>query len=413
MTVERRTHLRAHQQNEPVLVAPPLSSATAYPFDAAPFWWLWNAHQWHSADPARLRRRAVMLGVVAWLPLVLLTAQQRGAGSLDSWITPLLDVRIIARYLIAIPVLMVGEPAYIARLSGIVRHFQRGAFVRRTDTTRFARILSTSRSMLANHLVELVIGLSAYALALLILSPEMAGRAAGWQLQGASENPRLSAHAQWWLVFVSQPVFLIFVMRWCWRSIIWHRTLRCIGRLDLNLVPAHPDRAGGLLFVAQSIPALSPFGFALGAALAGAMAGSTSPGALHLMNLAGAVGVLLATLLVIAVGPLCWLSRSLRAAKLRGIVEYGELAVRIGRRFEARWLRERRFVTSEALSSSDFSATIDLYSVVAGVYSVRPIPVKARSLLKLVAATVIPFLPVLLSIVPAKDVLHVAAKLFL
>jgi hypothetical protein len=255
--------------------------------------------------------------------------------------------------------------------------------------------------------------LIAYAVSLHLLLPAYAGGAAAWQLQGVTENPRLSEHAQWWLVFVSQPLFLIYVARWCWRSVIWHRTLRCIARLDLNLVPAHPDRSGGLLFVAQSIPALAPFGFALGAALAGAMAGSTSPRAFDLMTLFSAVGILLGTLLVIAVGPLCWLSPPLRAAKLRGIVEYGELAVRIGRRFEARWLRERRFVTSDALSSSDFSATIDLYSVVAGVYGVRPVPVKLRSLLKLVVATVIPFLPVLLTIVPAKDVLHVAAKLFL
>jgi hypothetical protein len=413
MTVDRRMRLRTHHQSEPVLVAPPLSSATAYPFDAAPFWWLWNGHQWHGADPTRLRRRAVTVGVVAWLPLVLLTVQQHGVGSVDAWFTALLDVRIIARYLIAIPVLMVGEPAYIGRLSGIVRHFQRAAFVRRADTTRFARILATSRSMLANHFVELVIVLLAYAVSLHVLLPVFAGGGAAWQLQGVAENPRLSEHAQWWLIFVSQPLFLIFVARWCWRSVVWHRTLRCIARLDLNLVPAHPDRSGGLLFVAQSVPALAPFGFALGAALAGAMAGSTSARMLDLATLAGAVGVLLATLLTIAVGPLCWLWRPLRAAKLRGIVEYGELAVRIGRRFEARWLRERRFVTSDALSSSDFSATIDLYSVVTGVYTLRLVPVKLRSVLKLVLATVIPFFPVLLSIVPAKDVLHVAAKLFL
>jgi len=412
MTVERRMHLRARQQSEPILVSPPLSSATSYPFDAAPFWWLWNAQQWHSANPSRLRRRAFLMGIVAWLPLVVLTALQRGAGSVDAWFTPLLDVRILARYLIAIPVLMLGEPAYIARLSGIVRHFQRAGFVRRADTTRFTRTLARSHALLANHFVELLIVLIAYALVVPFLSPELSRGNAGWQLQSATENPRLSSNAQWWLIVVSQPLFLIYVMRWCWRSVIWHRTLRCIGRLDLNLVPAHPDRAGGLLFVAQSIPALAPFGFALGAALAGAMAGSTSPRALDLMTLAGAAGVLLGTLLAIAVGPLCWLSGPLRAAKLRGIVEYGELAVRIGRRFEARWLRERRFVTSDALSSSDFSATIDLYSVVTGVYGVRPVPVKLRSLLKLMVATLVPFLPVLLEIVPAKDVLHVAAKLF-
>jgi hypothetical protein len=44
---------------------------------------------------------------------------------------------------------------------------------------------------------------------------------------------------------------------------------------------------------------------------------------------------------------------------------------------------------------------------------VRIIPVKARSLFKLVASTVIPFLPVLLTLVPAQDLVHFAAKLLL
>jgi hypothetical protein len=412
MTVERRMHLRNHH-TDAVLVAPALSSASAYPFDAAPFWWLWNAHQWHSAGPKVIQRRAALLAVVAWLPLVLMTAFQRGASSADAWITPLLDIRIISRYLIALPVLVIAEPVFIGRLSGIVLHFQRAAFVRRVDTARFARILSASRALLLHHLVEVVIVLATLGFSLRLLSPGMARGAAAWQLQSVAENPRLSSNAQWWLALVSQPLFMIFVARWCWRSVVWSRTLRCISKLDLNLVPAHPDRAGGLLFVAQSIPALAPFGFALACGLAGAIAGSTSAQALNLRTIAGAAGILLGILVIIAIGPLCWFSTPLRASQLRGIVEYGELAVRIGRRFEARWLRERRFVTSEALSASDFSATVDLYSVVSAVYTVRFVPVRTRSLYKLVLATMIPFLPMLLTIVPATDVVHFAAKLLL
>jgi len=44
---------------------------------------------------------------------------------------------------------------------------------------------------------------------------------------------------------------------------------------------------------------------------------------------------------------------------------------------------------------------------------VRIIPVKARSLFKLVAATFIPFLPLLLTIVPTQDLMHFVAKLLL
>jgi hypothetical protein len=413
MTVERRMRVRNHHQPETVLVAPALSSSSAYPFDAAPFGWIWNAQQWHSARPSVLRRRATLLALVAWFPLVLVTAVQRGAGDLDSWLGPLLDVRIISRYLVALPVLVLAEPVFVSRLSGIVMHFQRAGFVRRADTTRFTRMLARSRALLQHHFVEVIILLVAVGLSIRLLSPGTTPGAARWQLQSVTENPRLSVDAHWWLALVSQPLFLIFISRWVWRSCVLSRTLRCIARLDLSMVPAHPDRAGGLLFVAQSIAALAPLGFALACGLAGAIAGSTSSQPFTTLTVTGAMSTLLGVMLVIAIGPLCWLASPMRACQLRGIVEYGELAVRVGRRFEARWLRERRFVTSEALSASDFSATIDLYSVVGAVYTVRIIPVKARSLFKLVASTVIPFLPVLLTLVPAQDLVHFAAKLLL
>ena len=413
MSVERRLRVRHHHQADAVLAAPVLSSASAYPFDAAPFGWLWNAQQWHSARPSVLRRRAVVLALVAWLPLVVVTAVQRGAGDIDSWLAPLLDVRIIARYLVALPVLVMAEPVFVARLSGIVMHFQRAGFVRRADTVRFSRILARSRVLLQLHFVEVVILLVGVGLSIRLLSPATTARAARWQLQNVTDNPRISVGAQYWLSFVSQPLFLIFIARWIWRSCVWARTLRCVARLDLSLVPAHPDRAGGLLFVAQSIAALAPLGFALACALAGAIAGSTSTQPFTTLTVTGAMSTLLAIMLVIAIGPLCWLSTPMRLSQLRGIVEYGELAARVGRRFEARWLRERRFVTSDALSAPDFSATIDLYSVVSAVYTVRIVPVKARSLFKLVASTVIPFLPVLLTLVPAQDLVHFAAKLLL
>jgi hypothetical protein len=50
---------------------------------------------------------------------------------------------------------------------------------------------------------------------------------------------------------------------------------------------------------------------------------------------------------------------------------------------------------------------------VSAVYTVRIVPVKVRSLFKLVASTIIPFLPLLLTLVPAQDLVHFVAKLLL
>ena len=190
-------------------------------------------------SPLRCGDAPWLLAVVAWLPLVLLTAMQRGAGESTPWLAPLLDVRIISRYLLALPVLILTEPVFIGRLSGIVMHFQRAGFVRRADNARFTRILARSARAAAAPLRR---GRHP-APRLRRLAPAAVARetaSAVWQLQNVTENPRLSSNAQWWLAIVSQPLFLIFVARWCWRSLVWFRTLRCIARLDLNMVPAHP-----------------------------------------------------------------------------------------------------------------------------------------------------------------------------
>ena len=410
MRTDRHEH--EHEHTGQVLLGPTLSTATAYPFDAAPFWWLWSAHRWPSYGPARLKRRALLMALLSWLPLVVLTALQRGPGTAEAWLTPMLDLGIGARYLVALPILVLGESLFVGRLSDIVRHLQRAAFVRRADTARFASILATSRRLLAHHFAEVVILLIAYIISLRATGFGSEVGMATWRVRLLPPDTSISSNAQWWRLIVSQPLFLLCVGRWCWRLLVWHRMLRSIGRLDLNLVPSHPDRAGGLLFVAQSIPALAPFGFALGCGVAGTLAGPEGSHVIAPAVLGGTVAVLVASLLTMAVAPLLWLARPLRRAQLRGVFEYGELAARIGRRFETRWLRERHSM-HDALSAPDFSATADAYSVVDIVYGVRLVPVRARPLLALVAATLLPFLPGAIALVPASEMLHYAAKLIL
>jgi len=402
-----------HEHIGQVLPGPTLSTATAYPFDAAPFWWLWSAHRWPSHGPARLKRRALLMAMVAWLPLVVLTALQRGPGTADAWLTPLLDLGIGARYLIALPILVLGESLFVGRLSDIVRHLQRAAFVRRADTARFARILAASRRLLAHHFAEVMILLLAYVISLRATGLGGEHGMAQWRLELLPLDTSVSSNARWWRLVVSQPLFLLCVGRWCWRLLVWHQMVRAISKLDLNLVSSHPDRAGGLLFVAQSIPALAPFGFALGCGVAGTLQGPAGAHVIAPALLGGTMAVLVGCMLAMAVAPLFWLSRPLRRAQLRGVFEYGELAVRLGRRFETRWLRERLHSTQDALSAPDFSATADAYSIVQIVHGVRLLPVRTRTLLALVVATLLPFVPSALSLVPASEMLHFATKLIL
>jgi hypothetical protein len=65
-----------------------------------------------------------------------------------------------------------------------------------------------------------------------------------------------------WYVFVSIPIVQFILPRWYLPLFIWFRFLWQISRVDLNLIPTHPDRCGGLAFLGKSSYFFGPVLFA-------------------------------------------------------------------------------------------------------------------------------------------------------
>jgi hypothetical protein len=212
---------------------------------------------------------------------------------------------------------------------------------------------------------------------------------------------------------VSVPLLLLLLWGWLWRLLLWWRFLALMARLDLRLVPAHPDQAGGLKFVSASIRGYRLLAFAIGAIVAGTQMNLTlkaGQAPLDFKNAAIGVAVFVA---VLAVGPLLVFFSNLHGLKHRGILEYGALGRDVGAEFERRWLDRAARPDGSALESSEFSAMTDLYQVVANVYEVKPLPFGWRDLISLLVAGLLPFVPVALMAVPLKDIVGALTKLLL
>jgi hypothetical protein len=83
----------------------------------------------------------------------------------------------------------------------------------------------------------------------------------------------------------------------------------------------------------------------------------------------------------------------------------------MGHAFERRWLPRR--ADQGALDKPDFSATTDLYSIVANVHAIRPVPVDLKNLIALPVALVAPFVPVVLLAFPLDEIWkHTKSLLF-
>jgi hypothetical protein len=121
--------------------------------------------------------------------------------------------------------------------------------------------------------------------------------------------------------------------------------------------------------------------------------------------------VVIVTVVILCVGPLCSFFAVLLRLKRRGLIAYGSLATAMGHQFEAKWAQTDK-VTQDSLGVQDFSATTDLYSVVANVHGLRPFPFGVHDVSSIIVASLVPGLPIVLSVVPfdviVKEVLKLA-----
>jgi hypothetical protein len=122
-------------------------------------------------------------------------------------------------------------------------------------------------------------------------------------------------------------------------------------------------------------------------------------------------GGLVVFVLLLFVGPLLVFTYKLQRQKVVGIFSYGALAENVGRQFEQKWLENYDKHAAEALQATDFSATTDLYGVVANVHEMKNVPFDLVGLVSLAVTTLLPFIPVLLMMMPIKQILQEAMKL--
>jgi hypothetical protein len=194
---------------------------------------------------------------------------------------------------------------------------------------------------------------------------------------------------------------------------LWARFLRGVSRLDLQLIPAHPDLAGGLGFAGTSIRAFLLLAMALSVPIAGTVMQGILFGGRTLPDFKYVIAGIVVVEMVLFIGPLFLLGSALLRARTRGIFQYGALAEAVGQQFESRWLRSPSVVGAEALAAPDFSATTDLYSIAANAHGMGLVPLNIAQVVPLVTFILMPFVPVVLVALPINDILSYAAKLVL
>jgi hypothetical protein len=212
---------------------------------------------------------------------------------------------------------------------------------------------------------------------------------------------------------VAIPFFQFLMGRWLWRFLIWCHFLRQLAKIDLRLVPTHPDLAAGLGFLS---PAQAKYGivvFALSSVIAARIGEEIVYGGASLLDYKFIIGGYVVMMLVILLAPLLVFTPKLLLVKRRGLLEYSALANEYTRAFDEKWIRRQGSEGELLLGSADVQSLADLGNSFGFVRSMRAFPVDLNGVIPLIVATAVPMLPLVLTIYPFDElVLKILGFLF-
>jgi len=354
-------------------------------------------------------RRAVIFGIITWLPLVMLASLQNLALGAEPKQSLLLDFFSYVRFLLAVPLLILGETFCSKQLALVVRQFVLTGVVRNADLPSFNRNVKSLLRHIDSSIVELVLVIIAYTGA---ISSVMASLSLGnetWVVREFHGGYELSL-AGWWYVAVSLPLYYFIATRWLWRIFLWARFLLQVARMNIRVIPAHPDLAGGLAFVGDSPAAFTLPVFAYGCVLAGRLANEVVYAGKELLSFKFIILAFLLLELLLFAGPIIVFAGPLGRAKRKGLLQYEGLASIMAQQFEKKWMEEAAADKEGALGQPDFSSLADLNQCVALTRRMNPVPFKLMGVVPLILAALVPLIPVVAIEIPLDDVLKALLK---
>ena len=177
-----------------------------------------------------------------------------------------------------------------------------------------------------------------------------------------------------------------------------------IARLDLQLVPTHPDLAGGLGGLGVTHVNLSPLIFGLSGMAVATYAEDVMFGGAKLASLVLPLTAMVGLSVLLVLAPLLLFAPKLLQVKQLGLLNYGALAATYTQAFHAKWIKGSP-TKEELLGTADLQSLADLGNSFEVIEKMRIVPVSRNDALLLALAAVLPMLPLLLFVLPLNELI--------
>ena len=178
----------------------------------------------------------------------------------------------------------------------------------------------------------------------------------------------------------------------------------------MQLFRTHPDEAGGLGFIGETQRFFGILLFAFSLASAGVLARAIVYDHIPLASYAPAIATYVVVAVVIVLGPLMVFPGVLLKTKRSGLHQYGAFATAYTGSFHQKWIKSHDPQREPLLGTADIQSLADLGNSYGYIEKMKPLPVDLRTLLHLVVASLLPLTPLLLTVMPLKDILKLLLK---
>jgi hypothetical protein len=347
--------------------------------------------------------------LVTWVPLLALSAAEGVAAGNRVRLPFLYDFAAYARFLVAIPLLILAEGLIERRVMEAVKHFIQARLIPEVEFPRFEAALEGSKALRDSIVAEAVL-LALTAASILVSSREFPFEFSTWR-SFVSDSAHLRTLTGWWYLVVGVGLFQFLVWRWLWRLLIWYWFLWKVSRLDLRLIPTHPDRSAGLGFVGDTQRVFWTIAFACSTTFAGILANEIVYGGIALKSYQFPIAGYAMAVLLLFLAPLLMFTPRLIEAKEKSLREYGALAIAHHQMFDRKWVQGENPGGDAVLGTPEISSLADLGSAYEILARMKSAPFDPADAIVLLLATLIPMTPLVLTIMPIDDLLELLSKI--
>jgi len=356
----------------------------------------------------RVINRALFATLVTWLPLLVLSLVQKVAYGSQVNIPFLHDFAVNARFLIALPIMILAESGIDRKWRTLVLEFLRSGLVNEGELLSFGSVIEKTIRLRDRVFPEVAMIVAVY------LSPIFLGKTellmsgiSNWHTTAAGAM----TYAGWWFRLVSTPIFRFLLLRWFWRMFLWTTFLWRASRINLFLVATHTDMAAGLGFLSEGQKAFSSIVFAGGVVMAGSIANAIAYQDATLASEKFPMIIYGVLAVIVLVVPLLVVAPVLLNTKKRALLEYGALVTKHNQLFQTKWVRQHYDPHDNLLGNPDASSLADLGTSFSVVRQMRLVPVTKPTLITLALAAALPMVPVVVFATPTSELLRVVMRM--